>query len=256
VTFVRTEPAPETVSLLRGLVSEITLAPGSYQVAVAVGPLRFERALQVKAGERVGIDPMLQLGELDLQVVGVAGGPPLDGAVTTIYEDDPDSPQGLREVTRTAGAVRPLLTLPAGSYVAVARLGAAEVRERFSLRSGERVQLTMALEIAQVGVTARVPGRFRPCSTPLPPPGLDRRVAKVNWRHNGGGSLFDVVVVSVEGMDPSVTLLARFMVGRSLCNHTLLPHVHSWIRWSGMSLGGNATRPPVKFSPDHCGKDC
>ena len=159
VTFVRTEPAPETVSILRGLVPEIALAPGSYQIAVVAGPLRFERALQVKAGERIGIDPMLQLGELDLQVVGAAGGPPLDGVLTTIFEDDPDSPQGRREVTRSA-AMRPLLTLPAGSYSAVARLGATEVRERFLVRSGERVQRTMSLEIARVGVTARVPGRL------------------------------------------------------------------------------------------------
>ncbi len=159
VTFVRTEPAPETVSILRGLVPEIALAPGSYQIVVAAGPLRFERALAVKAGERVGIEPMLQLGELELVVAGTAGGPPLDGVLTTIFEDDPDSLQGRREVTRSA-AMRPMLTLPAGTYYAVARLGATEVRERFAVRAGERVQRTMSMEIARVGVTARVPGRL------------------------------------------------------------------------------------------------
>ena len=103
VTFTRTEPLPETVSMLRGFVPEIALAPGNYVLGVTAGPLRIERAVVVKAGERVKIDPLIAVGELDLQVVAAAGGPTLEGVRTTVFEDDPDAPQGRREIAPLQG---------------------------------------------------------------------------------------------------------------------------------------------------------
>ena len=105
------------------------------------------------------IEPLIAVGELDLQVAAAAGGLPLDGARTTVFEDDPDAPQGRREIARSA-ASHPVFTLLAGSYYVVAQYGGGEIRERFVIRAGERTERTLALGIAQVTVSAKLPGRL------------------------------------------------------------------------------------------------
>ena len=65
---------------------------------------------------------------------GRPGGPPLADVVFQVFEDDPDAPQGRRELMRSAAA-RPSFSLPAGTYYVVARHGAAEARERLTRAS-------------------------------------------------------------------------------------------------------------------------
>ena len=164
ITFTRlqstgaVETGPNAVSLLRGLPPEIALAPGHYLVALTSGALRLDRPIEIRAGERTTIQPSLGLGELILQATSGAGGPALDSVLYTIYEDDPDAPQGRREIQRSA-AFRPVFALPAGTYYAIARHGTTETRERLTVRSGERIERIMSLETARLQITARLPGR-------------------------------------------------------------------------------------------------
>ena len=190
LTFTRAEAGAESVSLLRGIVPEITLAAGNYIIAVTAGALRIERPVSVKAGERTRLDPLLSLGELELQVVAGAGGPVVDGVLTTIFEDDPDAPLGRREIGRSA-ALQPVFVLPAGTYYAVVHQGVAEARERVSVRPGERTQRVLSLETAQLAVTVRLPGRLEGAGVPvlrLQP--LDP--SKAVLLPTRGGSVFDV----------------------------------------------------------------
>ena len=94
VTFSRSEAAAETVALLRGIEREVVLAPGTYQVAVTTGPLRIDRKLVVRAGERTQLDPQLNFGVIELNATAAAGGGPLEQVLFTLHEDDPEFPAG------------------------------------------------------------------------------------------------------------------------------------------------------------------
>lgn len=166
VTFTRINAPNETAAILRGIAPEVALVPGSYRVSMTSGPTRIERQVTVAAGQRVALDPQLDLGEVEIQVLTGAGGARASGAVVTIYEDDPDAPLGRREIVRSAanGAV---FALPAGTYASLARFGGLETRDRFLVKAGEREQRTMVLEIAQLSVAANMPGRLTPDAGPV-----------------------------------------------------------------------------------------
>ena len=51
-----------------------------------------------------------------------------------------------------------MLSLPSGTYYAVARYGSAEARERVTVRPGEIERRTLTLDAARVTVTARLQG--------------------------------------------------------------------------------------------------
>jgi Ca-activated chloride channel family protein len=158
VTLARIEAkGPAEPQILRHVEPEIAIPPGNYLIAITAGALRIERPVGIAAGERISIANSLNLGALELAAVAAKDGPPLDGLVYAVYEDDPDAPQGRREVARTAASA-PRLKLPAGTYYVVARRGLAEVRDRVSVRTGEVEKRTMLLETGQVAVAVQVAG--------------------------------------------------------------------------------------------------
>lgn len=159
VTFARTNMPNENAAILRGIAPEVALVPGPYAVTLTAGPTRIERHVTVTAGQRVAVDPPLDLGEVEIQVLAAAGGTPADGAVITIFEDDPDAPLGRREVLRSA-ANGGAFALPAGTYSSTARLSGLETRDRFAVKAGEREQRTMVLDIARLSVAAKLPGQL------------------------------------------------------------------------------------------------
>ncbi len=159
VTFARTNMPNEDAAILRGVAPEVAVVPGSYAVTLTAGPTRIERHVTVAAGQRVAIDPPLDLGEVEIQVLAAAGGALADGAVITIFEDDPDAPLGRREVLRSA-ANGGVFALSAGTYSSTARLSGLEIRDRFAVKVGEREHRTMVMEIARLSVAAKLPGRL------------------------------------------------------------------------------------------------
>ena len=158
VTLARIEAkGPAEPQILRNIEAEIALPAGNYLVAVTAGTLRIERPVGIVAGERVSIANSLSLGGLELLAVPAKDRPPLDGLVYAIFEDDPDAPQGRREVARSAASA-PHFKLPAGTYYVVARRGSAEARDRVSVRTGEVERRTLVLETGQVALSVRVAG--------------------------------------------------------------------------------------------------
>lgn len=159
VSFARTAAPNEPAAILRGLVPEVALVPGSYVVTVTSGPTRLERQVTLGAGQRLALNPPLALGEVEIQVLSAANGARTDSAVITIFEDDPDAPLGRREVVRSAanGAV---FTLPAGSYQVSAHIGEVETRGRFVVKAGEREQRTLTLDAARLTVAATLPSKL------------------------------------------------------------------------------------------------
>ncbi|MEZ5854227.1 MAG: hypothetical protein R3D67_05555 [Hyphomicrobiaceae bacterium] len=137
--------------------SEIVLPQGNYLLAVTSGTLRIERPIGIVAGSRISIANALALGEVTLSALAAKGGKPLDSVVYAIYEDDPDAPQGRREVARSAGS-NPRFKLPSGTYFVIARRGAAETRDRITVRAGEAEKRQLVLDAGQIALSVALPG--------------------------------------------------------------------------------------------------
>jgi Ca-activated chloride channel family protein len=159
VTFtpLETKGAGEPHILPR-LESELALPPGNYLFALTAGTLRIERPVGVAAGARVSLDGSLTLGAVELSAVATKDGPPLDEVVYVVYEDDPDAPQGRREVARSAAA-GPRMLLPSGSYLVIARRGAIETRDRIIVRTGETERRVLTLESGRISLAVRIGGQ-------------------------------------------------------------------------------------------------
>lgn len=158
VTLARIEAkGPAEPQILRNIEAEMALAPGNYLVAVTSGALRIERPVGIVAGERISIANALALGGLELSAAAAKDGPALSGLVYALYEDDPDAPQGRREVARSA-APAPRFKLPAGNYYVVARRGGAEVRDRITVKAGEIERRLLILETGQVAISIQIAG--------------------------------------------------------------------------------------------------
>jgi Ca-activated chloride channel family protein len=158
VTLSRIEgTSADKPTILHRTDADLVLPAGNYLVSVTSGALRIERPVGIIVGERVSIANALALGAVELDAVAVKGEPSLDGLVYAVYEDDPDAPQGRREVARSAAA-KPRFKLPAGTYYVIARRGPIEARDRVSVRSGETEKHTMVLEVGRVEIVVRLPG--------------------------------------------------------------------------------------------------
>lgn len=158
VTLSRIEArGPAEPRILRQPDPELAVAPGTYLVVVTHGTLRIERPVGIEAGQRVSLAGSLDLGAIELAAAAAKDSPIVDRVLFTVYEDDPDAPQGRREVARSA-APSPRFKLPAGTYYVVARRGGAEVRERMTVKAGESERRVLVLDTGQVALTIRIPG--------------------------------------------------------------------------------------------------
>ena len=143
--------------IVRAPQSEIALPPGPYVVSLTHGLYRADKSVIVATGTRGRLDMALTTGEIELQASATRDGPPLEDALFQILEDDPDAPQGRRELVRSS-AVRPSFTLAAGTYHVVVRHGTAEVRERVAIRPGEVERRTVVTGSARISLSATIAG--------------------------------------------------------------------------------------------------
>lgn len=145
--------------IARGPTSEIALPAGRYEVVTVLGSIRSTQEVTVAAGERRAIEVRLPVGELELAAIPHEGGGRLGEVTYVIQEDDPDAPQGRREVARSASA-RPVFALPAGTYHVIASHGAVEVRDRVAIGAGEVVRRDVLLNAAEVNLTSGITSRL------------------------------------------------------------------------------------------------
>jgi Ca-activated chloride channel family protein len=143
--------------LSQGGASEITLPAGTYRIAAEEGLVRAERRVTVRAGDRITFEVPLVAGRVALDVKGPRAQAGSDNALFIVQEDDPESPDGRREVARSA-APQASFTLPPGTYYLTARRGMAEVKERVLLRTGEEVRRSLAIGVARVQLATRLAG--------------------------------------------------------------------------------------------------
>jgi Ca-activated chloride channel homolog len=135
----------------------VLLPPGTWRIVSEIGSARTERVVTVTAGQVTDLGKAFAVGHLRLRAVDREGGETAQHVSFRIWEDDPESPNGRREVARSAAA-EPVFTLPPGTYFVVARQGSAEVRERVLLNGGDDVARTFILGLGRLTMQSKLQG--------------------------------------------------------------------------------------------------
>jgi Ca-activated chloride channel family protein len=140
-------------TLLSGNVADLVVPAGSWTITAADGAARASRTIAVASGARVDAEIPLAAGRLRLD----AGRTPAADILYVVTEDDPESPNGRREIVRSL-APAPEFVLPAGSYTVFARGAGGEVRETLTLRPGDDVSRTINLQTGRLALVSRLTG--------------------------------------------------------------------------------------------------
>ncbi len=134
---------------------DMLLAPAAYTVSVADGQTRQEREVALELGTEQAAEFALGTGRIALSAVEREGGEALADVTFSIFIDDPESPEGRREMFRSR-APQPDFTLPPGTYYVAATTGNAEVRQRVALNTGDDLKKVLVLPAAHLKVSAQV----------------------------------------------------------------------------------------------------
>ncbi len=149
---------------------EIVLPSGDYNVTAQNGIARQQSKLTIAAATGTSFNSMLQSGSLELSATrGAAAGqgdPVTEGVTFILSQDDPDAPNGRREVARSAAAA-PTFMLPAGTYYVNARTPSAEVREQIAIGAGDIVKRAIPLSLAHVKLATTLGGNPAPDSSAI-----------------------------------------------------------------------------------------
>ena len=149
---------PETIWLSRDGQGEAVLPPGNYRVIASDGLARQQKQVALSAGTDTEVDLALATGRLELAAAYREDGSAIDAVTFVIAEDDPESPDGRREIARATGAVAEF-ALPPGTYYITAKAGENETRQRIAVRQGEAVKRTLVVPVARLKVTSLVGGQ-------------------------------------------------------------------------------------------------
>lgn len=150
------EPNPRPVWIGRAQDADFVLPAGAYSLHIQDSLIERDEPFTVAAGETVTRDIVLGAGRLELAAVTRPDGPTAEAVTYLIARDDPDAPEGRREIARSAAA-RPAFVLPAGTYYVTARSGPVEVRQRVGVGAGDVIKKVVSLGLAKVVVAAEVP---------------------------------------------------------------------------------------------------
>lgn len=131
---------------------DLLLPAGTWRLVAEHGLARSERLVTLKPGDTVDVEMQIEAG-----IVMLAVDPPGGNVRYAITEDDPDSPDGRREIARSA-APAPTFVLPVGAYNLIVRRGVWEVRERVVVRAGEETRRRVPIGSVRLRVTSRLPG--------------------------------------------------------------------------------------------------
>ena len=136
--------------------ADFILPAGTYAVRATDSLAQRDETLTLAPGNVVNKDLIMGTGHLELTASAQPDGAPLDGVTFLIAKDDPESPDGRREIARSAN-LRPTFALPAGTYYVTARQGTAEVRQRVGISAGDTVKRAIAFGLAKLIVTPEIP---------------------------------------------------------------------------------------------------
>ena len=137
------------------------VAPGRYVLNVSSGAIRQNKALDLAAGDTAADDAILGAGQIVVSAAEREDGGAIEDVTFIASEDDPDSPNGKREVARSRAPVTEF-SLPAGTYYVTARSGLGEARQRIAVNAGEILKRVIVLPLVPVKVSTLVAGQPAP----------------------------------------------------------------------------------------------
>ena len=82
----------------------------------------------------------------------------MEGVTFAVAEDDPDSPDGRREIARSSASVADF-ALPPGTYYISARAGESETRQRIAIGQGDAIKRTLVLPVTRLKISSLVGGQ-------------------------------------------------------------------------------------------------
>lgn len=144
--------------IVRTSIDTEIIAAGSYAVTVTEGTARQTKPVTLEAGADTTVAFVLATGRIELSAGLRDDGGAIDDVTFSISEDDPDSPDGRREVARSRSPT-PAFALPAGTYYASARSGDGEVHQRIAVGAGDIVKRALILPLVPVKVSALIGGQ-------------------------------------------------------------------------------------------------
>lgn len=161
MTLTRLEPKREAVFVGRSPTAPLVVPAGSYELRLDDGLLHQMSQIAVGAGQDVDVGRPTPTGRLELEALSAENGPGIEAVIYSIEKDDPDAPQGRREVARSA-APRPDFTLPAGTYYVTARAKQVETRQRLAISAGATVKHTLVLAMSRLALNAKANASLSP----------------------------------------------------------------------------------------------
>jgi Ca-activated chloride channel family protein len=161
MTLTRLQPQREPVFVGRVPTVPLVVPAGSYELRLDDGLLQQMSQVVVVAGQDVNVGRPTPTGKLELEAVSAENGPALDAVIYSIEKDDPDAPQGRREVARSAAA-RPDFTLPAGTYYVTARANQVEARQQLAISAGASVKHQLVLAMSRLTLAAKANASLSP----------------------------------------------------------------------------------------------
>ncbi|WP_409560150.1 vWA domain-containing protein [Hyphomicrobium sp. MC8b] len=146
----------QPVALKRGDTVDLYLQPAEYGVTAVDGAARSSQTINLAAGDDKRLDVALSTGRLDLSATGANGGA-IQDVLYTVETDDPESPDGRREVARSRSP-QATFVLPEGTYYIGANAGNGLTSKRVAIGAGQTVTETLAIALVPVKITALVAG--------------------------------------------------------------------------------------------------
>lgn len=159
--------------------ADFVVPPGNYRVHVSESLTELDEAVTLAAGNIVNKDIVMNAGHLELTAAAKPEGEPLEGVTFLIAKDDPEAPEGRREIARSA-ALKPTFALPAGTYYVTARTGSAEVRQRVAIGAGDNVKRSISLGLAKLSVGAELAAGKKEGSAALPKLSIATRILSLD----------------------------------------------------------------------------
>ncbi len=132
--------------------SGFDLEAGTYEVIASLGQAQGSAEAEIRADERTDLDVVLDAGVLELSALLAEEGPEAPGPRYRILSSETDI-RGEHE-TIDGPTRRTSFVLPAGSYLAQAQDGQAEVQEEIEIEAGERTETAIILDAGIVAAEA------------------------------------------------------------------------------------------------------
>ncbi|MCQ1849810.1 vWA domain-containing protein [Neorhizobium galegae] len=131
------------------------VAAGDVKLTGSLGAVTVEKTVAAKAGEKIETDLVIGAGMVVNRATYVAGGPPMESSEIFFEVVSPTMDiNGARKSFNSTYGTGTTLEAPAGDLILTARLGSTRAEIPFSIKAGERKDVTINIQAGVLAVAA------------------------------------------------------------------------------------------------------